>query len=152
MKTYKVYEIRNTEGIVEYVGETSNSLKSRLYDHTVPKPGYGNGKFYQRQDVSIHEVARFNNLKEARELEGQLKLKYGMEWTEKSRSVKGMTKLGSLCGAVNGKKCRKLTLQQANEIRSLYLTGNYLMKDIALLYNISPSTTKEIIRNRRYID
>jgi hypothetical protein len=82
-KTYKVYEIINSMGTVAHVGETCRTLKRRFYEHNKRKPEGGNGKFYQRQDLSIHEVARFDNRPEARALEGQLKLEYGLECGER---------------------------------------------------------------------
>jgi len=83
MKTYKVYEIINSMGTVEYVGETFRSLESRMYDHK-RKPVGNNGKFYGRNDVMIYQVAEFNNRADAKALEGQLKIEYGLEWTERS--------------------------------------------------------------------
>lgn len=83
MKTYKVYEIYNSLGTVEYVGETGNRIEGRLYDHTRRKPTQsGRGKFYGRTDLFIHLVAEFDNRKEALALEGVLKKEYGLEWTE----------------------------------------------------------------------
>ena len=83
MKTYKVYEIYNSLGIVEYVGETRNTIESRFYDHTRRKPTQsGRGKFYGRSDMFVRLVDQFNNRKDALALEGSLKQNYGLEWTE----------------------------------------------------------------------
>ena len=83
MKTYKVYEIINSMGTVEHVGETGRSLESRMYDHKRKPNRFGHGKFYGRNDVIIYQVAEFDNRPAALALEGQLKLEYGFEWTEK---------------------------------------------------------------------
>lgn len=91
MKTYYVYELINTMGTVEYVGETKQP-KRRMYDHTQIKPIYKSGAFgtfYGRQDLIMNIVTSFADRKEARELEGKLKLMHGLEWTEKSSSIKG---------------------------------------------------------------
>ena len=79
MKTYKVYELINSIGTVEYVGETTLS-HTRLRQHT----RCVNGKFYGRQDLVMNIVAEFNNRAEARQLEGRLKLEHGLEWTERN--------------------------------------------------------------------
>jgi hypothetical protein len=127
MKTYKVYEIINSMGIVEHVGETSRSIKSRMYDHKrKPVEGQSFGKFYGRNDIIVHQVAEFNSRKEARNLEGQLKLEYGLEWTEKVRDLNNCSNGGitstiiertCICGlTIKGpvyflhiKKCNKIT-------------------------------------------
>jgi predicted GIY-YIG superfamily endonuclease len=88
MKKYYVYELINHYGTIEYVGETTRP-KRRMYEHTKRKPDGRDGKFYGRQDLIMNIVAVFNNRKQARELEGTLKLEYGMEHTEKTRYSKG---------------------------------------------------------------
>jgi predicted GIY-YIG superfamily endonuclease len=91
MKQYYVYQLINHYGTIEYVGETTIP-KIRMNKHTKTKPGFGNGKFYGRQDLVMNIVAVFDNRKDARELEGKLKLDYGMEHTERT------------CGKITGKK------------------------------------------------
>ncbi len=91
MKTYKVYELINLYGTVEYVGVTSVGLDNRFQRHTRTRPSSTNsgyGKFYGRQDLTIIEVAEFNTKKEAELYEGKLKLAYRMEWTERTRGSK----------------------------------------------------------------
>ncbi len=95
MKQYYVYELINYYGTIEYVGETIRP-KIRMYDHIKRKPYGRNGKFYGRQDLIMNIVATFDNKKDARELEGKLKLDYGMEHTEITRNSKG--------GKIQGKK------------------------------------------------
>jgi predicted GIY-YIG superfamily endonuclease len=95
MKQYYVYELINHYGTIEYVGETTIP-KIRMNKHTKAKPGFGNGKFYGRQDLIMNIVAVFDNRKQARELEGKLKLDYGMEWTEITSGIKG--------GKIQGRK------------------------------------------------
>jgi len=138
MKIYKVYEIRNTKGIVEYVGETSRELKDRFKQHTKKKPGSGCGKFYKRQDVTIHEVTRFDNRKEALKLEGILKLRYGLEWSERNGSL------------VAGKMSRKLSIEQAEEIRRIYANGNISQRKLAEQYGISQRSVCCIINKKSY--
>lgn len=93
MKKYNVYELINQMGTVEYVGETTRPNR-RFYQHTKDKPSSGLGKFYRRQDLYMNIVKTFDNRKEARLFEGELKLAYGMEWTEKTRDNK-FGKIGS---------------------------------------------------------
>ena len=88
-----VYEIYDSYGSVVYVGE-SKDPKSRMYTHTKRKPDAGGrGRFYG-QDVTYTIVDSFEDRRMARELEGQLKLQYGMEWTEKLRDFQPGNKLG----------------------------------------------------------
>lgn len=110
MKTWKVYELINSMGTVEWVGETYRP-EYRMCQHIKWKSS--NGKFYGRQDLIMNIVAEFNNRKEARNLEGQLKLEYGLEWTERTslkhihsnkehQSRNGKIN-GSIVGAIYGK-------------------------------------------------
>lgn len=90
MKKYYVYELINLMGSVEDVGE-SYRPNYRLYQHTkvMPRNGIsGYGKYYGRQDLVMNIVAEFDNKSDARKLEGELKLSYGMNWSEKDRDIK----------------------------------------------------------------
>jgi predicted GIY-YIG superfamily endonuclease len=88
MKKHYVYELINLYGTIEDVGETTR-LKTRMCEHTKKKPGHGNGKFYGRQDLIMNVVAEFDTRKEALELEGKLKLEYGIPWSERERGMVG---------------------------------------------------------------
>jgi hypothetical protein len=142
MKTYKVYELINSMGTVEWVGETSQELRLRFKQHTQ----YKNGGFKGRSDLFINFVSEFNNRKDARELEGKLKLEYGLEWTEKIRAIKG----GRKNGAENGKKSRKLTINEANSIRNEYKLGEYTYRKLAIKYNVGIRCIQNIINNKTY--
>ena len=96
-KEFTVYELFNQLGTVEYVGVSTNPVH-RFYQHTKikPKAGYpGMGKFYKRQDLILHQVAKFEDKKQALILEGELKMSYGMKWGEKET--------GKICGSNFGK-------------------------------------------------
>jgi predicted GIY-YIG superfamily endonuclease len=92
-KTWYTYELINIYGTIEYVGCTYRP-QYRLMQHTKCKPKGGVGKFYGRQDLTLHIVDHFENRKEALEAEGRLKSEYGMEWTERTTLIS------------NGKKAR----------------------------------------------
>ena len=80
---YKVYELINTMGTIEYVGQTKRSLKDRFYEHIKNAPnGNGNGKFHGRQDLTIVEVESFETRGEALAFESSLKQEHGLEQTE----------------------------------------------------------------------
>ena len=88
MKKYYVYELVNNSGEVEYVGQTYRP-KRRFWDHTKSKATIsGTGKFYGRQDLMMYIVNEFDNVKDARLYEGQLKLSYGMEWIERETGIR----------------------------------------------------------------
>ena len=88
-KTVYVYELYDTYGNVIYVGESIDP-KRRLYQHTQRKPSEewrSDGKFY-KQDVTMHIVSDHPNKKEAHLAERDLKLQYGMDWTESHAWIK----------------------------------------------------------------
>jgi hypothetical protein len=89
MKKYYVYELINLYGTVEDVGESYRPV-IRMYQHTKVKPKEGIsgvGKYYGRQDLVMNIVAEFDTRKEARNLETELKLSYGLEPTELIRHL-----------------------------------------------------------------
>ena len=69
-----VYEIVNTLGTVEYVGETVN-IENRFKQHTKKKTG----KFFGRNDLSINAVAEFLTKKEAYSYQIELQKSYGLK-------------------------------------------------------------------------
>ena len=84
-----VYELINTLGTVEYVGETETP-EIRFRQHTRTKPGHrGHGNFYGRQDLTLNIVSGPLSKQEAKQLEGKLKKEYGFEWTEHTKCIKG---------------------------------------------------------------
>jgi len=88
-KIYYVYELRDLNNIVIDAGETTRP-KIRLYQHTKvnPNKGSGLGKHYGKE-LTMHIIKEFTNRKDALELEGQLKLQHGIEWTERTRGLMG---------------------------------------------------------------
>jgi predicted GIY-YIG superfamily endonuclease len=76
---FYVYEIINSLGTVEYVGQTSN-LKVRKYQHFRKKPtdSSRHGKFYGRQDLFLYPVAEFNTQREALDYEDELTKFWGL--------------------------------------------------------------------------
>ena len=58
-----------------------------MHEHTKLKPtSSGIGKFYGRQDLSIYQVAEFNNRKEAWSYQIELQNSYGLK-TDKEHSI-----------------------------------------------------------------
>jgi predicted GIY-YIG superfamily endonuclease len=70
---YFVYEIVNTMGTIEYVGETYD-IEQRFLNHISKS-----GKFYKRQDIIINIVAEFATRKEAYAYQCKLQNEYGWE-------------------------------------------------------------------------
>ena len=137
MKHY-VYELRNSENQVEYVGYTTKP-KSRLYQHTRVLPGHnGSGKFYGRTDIILNIVHETHDKREATELEGKLKISHGFDWTERG------------CYSAIENRSRKLTHDQAIEIRSKYVPRKYTMMKLAKEYNVSYKTVHQIIKEQTY--
>ena len=149
IKEYKVYEIRNSLGLVEYVGRTQQPLKSRLRGHRYEKPNKGRGLFYFRDDVSIHLIRSFNNKAESIKFEGELKKIHGFEWTE----VTTCKAIGAKYGSQQAKNnFRKLTLKQANEIRELYKVGDTTYAKLGAIYGVHGKNIGKIVRGLSYVD
>ena len=140
-KTYYLYELRNDDDQVEYVGYTTkiSGYRSRFNQHTRIRPGHnGSGKFYKRTDIRFCIVDQTLCKKEAMELEGKLKLSHGLEWTERTdqRNIEDRN--------------RKLTQDQAEEIRSKYVPRKYSMMTLADEYAVSYGSIKQIINGDTY--
>jgi len=85
-RLFYVYELINLMGTVEYVG-CSYQPEFRFKQHTKARPSAGQGKFYGRQDLTLHLVECYETRKEALLAEGRVKESHGMEWTEREHLV-----------------------------------------------------------------
>lgn len=82
----------------------------------------------------------------------------GRKITEETRKRRSQSMFGKNVGIKNGMfgvtsenaSCAKLTLVQANDIRSEYSTGKISMAKLAKKYNVSKKTILNIIHNRIY--
>tara|TARA_R110001632_G_C11069260_1_gene387086 strand:+ start:95 stop:514 length:420 start_codon:yes stop_codon:yes gene_type:complete len=137
---YTVYELRTILGKLEYFGYSKNinAKWGRLYQHTKKKQGL----FYGREDLVLNELKTFATRKEAGQEEGRLKLLHGMEWTEKE--------VGRRNGLTGGIKNRKITMEEAIEIRSKYIPRKNSYVKLAKEYNISKSSIVRITKNMSY--
>jgi len=151
MKTWKVYEIINSLGTVEYVGETFREVKDRFKNHIKKRPNNLNrdGKFYGRQDVSIHEVARFDNRRDAKLLEEQLQISYGLT-TDKSKHLRALEAMHNSYTGDGGKNQRSITFEDAEEIRRLRSESNIKYDQLASQFGVTQATIGKIIRKERY--
>lgn len=141
-KTYYVYELRNSENQVEYVGYTTKitGTRNRFYQHTRVRPGHsGNGLFYGRTDITMYIVHETQSKKEALLLEGRLKLSYGLEWTERKPMHVSLRK-------------RKLTKVQVREIISKYVPRKYTQQKLADEYGVSQSAIRNVLLYKTYLD
>ena len=91
MKTHYVYELYNLLGTIEYVGETTTP-KHRFTQHKSSNQSSGNGKFYNRTDISMNIVKEFTNKKDAYSYQCQLQKEYGLITDSEinSKSKKGI--------------------------------------------------------------
>ena len=108
---FYVYELRNANDEVEYIGCTMN-LKNRLYDHTQRKPKkyYGIGKFYGRDDLTLVIQREFENKHEALRFEGEHKIRMGFKWAEHDNSVLNGYKVGNAVSRII-RTCPKCGMQ-----------------------------------------
>jgi len=137
MRTTKVYELQDENCNVIDVGY-SYRPKTRMYQHTRTKPGSGTGKFYGRTDLTMVIVSEHPTRKEAAQAEIALKIQHGLEPIERMNGVR------------NGKLNRKVTMEQAQEIRSKYVPWKYTMSRLANEYGCSHGTVCGIIHNKYY--
>lgn len=153
MKEYNVYILENTNGDIEYVG-MSTDVKARFNYHRSK-----NGAFTKRNDISWKIIKTFTNSKEAYYFEGELKLKYGFEWTEKIRNSNNATlnyikQKGIPCpqrglkGERNNKA--KLTYDNVLTIKELLKENKLLQKDIAERFNVTRQTIRRISQNKTW--
>jgi predicted GIY-YIG superfamily endonuclease len=120
-----VYEIINTYGTVEYVGESVNPEK-RFWQHTKSKRRHGAyGKFYGRHDLLLNIVANFETTKEAWHFQKQLQLEYGLKTDDahtKDTAKSTHQKLGL--------DWTKQTLKKAREAQTDYSSGGKVASSI----------------------
>jgi predicted GIY-YIG superfamily endonuclease len=131
-----VYELINTQGIAEHVGETEN-IKRRFYQHTTSKTG----KFYGRTDLFLRVVNSFDTKKEAYEFQNELQKFWGL--TPDNRKM-------ARIGEENPKT--KLTNEQVIEIRKRYVKGKGA--ELGREFGVSRIVIGRIVNKRsfKYLD
>lgn len=126
---YYVYELVNLLGTVEYVGQTEDP-KGRFSRHTKNKLSMGRGKFFGRQDISMHLVSFYPTRAEALQAEYDLQIFWGLPTDTSSR--------GS-----------KLTDKQVREIKSL-LAKDLSCAEVARRFFVSRRLVNFIKQGRRW--
>jgi predicted GIY-YIG superfamily endonuclease len=103
-----VYEIRNQNGKVEYIGETTNPrARKRNHLEKEPVPGWNMfGRFYGRTDLTFRVVSHCYSQEEARAEEDRLKLEHDLPLTENTRHHGLMQCRSSMGGIIVGKIMR----------------------------------------------
>ena len=135
---YYVYELVNLLGTVEYVGQTIDP-KRRFHEHTKSKPKTNNrhGKFYKRQDISMHIVATYSTETDVRNAEYDLQVFWGLP-TDRNNRVKGFEHWNC-----------KLTEDKIREIKSL-LIKKISCAEIGRRFNIPKRTVGNIKSGRNW--
>jgi predicted GIY-YIG superfamily endonuclease len=105
---YYVYELVNLLGTVDWVGRTIDP-KRRFWQHTKTP----SGRFYQRQDLSMHIIASFESKKEATQLEHELQVYWRLETDLSKKSMSG-SKNGH--SKLNEDKVRQIKVLLAQKI------------------------------------
>lgn len=150
---YKIYELINKSGEIEYVGCSVNP--SNRFSHHKSK--YGN--FTGRKDLECIVVKEFDDRLDAYHYEGKLKLENGFEWSERERQVNnakvfGKKSLGiknpkkGLKGELN--KNSKLSIDKVLKIRELYNEGKHLQKTLAEMFGVKRYTIYRIVNNKNW--
>lgn len=139
MKTYKVYELIDLNGLCVDVGYTCRP-ETRMYQHTKVNSKYpGSGRHYGRTDLKMVIVSEHTTRKQASQKEIQLKIEKGFDPTER---INGLRRL---------KERRKLTFAEAEDIRSKWSSNNYKKQELAKEYNVSGQVIYWIIKNITYV-
>ena len=136
---YYLYELINSLGTIEYVGQTKNPDK-RFRQHIFTKPvnsnkHSGNGKFYGRQDIFMNIVGTYNTENEVRNSEYSLQLEWGLP-TDKFKNKSGGAGKKRNQGSTHS--ISKLTEPQVLEIKKL-LIDKVPYSKISKQFNISPT-------------
>tara|TARA_B110000285_G_scaffold109230_1_gene123962 strand:+ start:627 stop:1118 length:492 start_codon:yes stop_codon:yes gene_type:complete len=71
-----------------------------------------------------------------------------LEWNTSRENTLHAYKIG----LVNNDSKRKLTMEQANEVREKYKTGNYIQRELANEYGLTQQRIHQIVTNKSYID
>ena len=133
MKIYKIYCLKNEEGKITYIGQTSRTLRERLSEHRK--------KFKHRRKYTIHLLEETSNPKNADELETYYINKYDtVENGENITMGKGRKGLG-----VN-----KTSFKQGNDYGGV---GKKKVKCIetGVVYDSIAECSKELNLNRNKI-
>jgi predicted GIY-YIG superfamily endonuclease len=131
---YHVYELVDaTTGDVVYVGQTKRP-KLRFAEHT--KYDYpSRPAIFKDEDVEFRVVAVYDTKIEALNHEDMLKQQYNMERPERG----------------NRTWIRKMTFEQAEEMRRLYATGDYTYGDLCEMFPVkSTNSAWRIVNHKTY--
>ena len=144
MKKYYVYELINFYGTVEYVGETYRP-NVRFNEHIKHKPlsSSGKGKFYSRQDIIMNLVQEFDNRKDARKFETELKIINGLPPTEKNRSIKTGKKIGKKNGI---KSCSKEVV--VYKLDGTFVGEYYSVRECSRLLQLNQGNLSSILSKK----
>jgi hypothetical protein len=143
---YYVYEIVNLLGTVEYVGQTKDPSYRLLQHKSKPNRNQtGHGKFYKRLDISMHVIASYPTRKEARKVEEELQIFWGLP-TDRSKGG-NKRKLPVNVGSKSG--MAKLTEDKVREIRNLSSQG-FNNNQIAKMFEVTSTNISLIVRYKAW--
>jgi predicted GIY-YIG superfamily endonuclease len=150
-QVFTVYTVTDpqTQKVV-YVGETNN-FKSRVRHHTrKPHDSYTGGNIgrFHLHDVIFKEVAFFETRSESFLYQCQLQQKYGLKTD--IEIMEDVYKIGRENIRTYNFQKRKLTNEQAQEIRDRYAKGGISQSKLGLEYGINQYSVSCIIRNLTY--
>lgn len=125
-----IYELRNQEGQLEYIGQ-SKDPKQRYYAHVYRKPNatLSHGRFRGRTDLELTIIGATQDRVSAHEIEAMFKKANNMP-------------VGELAN-------RRFTEEQVNEIR-LKHTNGATIKGLAIEYGVMRDTINKIVKYVSY--
>jgi predicted GIY-YIG superfamily endonuclease len=140
---YYVYELVNLLGTIEYVGQTKDP-SYRLLAHKSKPNSNGAGKFFKRQDISMHIVATYATEEEARDAEEILQLFWGLPTDRSKCGGKGIVR-----NPGEGNPMAKLDEDKVREIRKFHKRG-FSNQEIATLFNVCRPNISLIVRGKAW--
>tara|TARA_R110000796_G_C14315269_1_gene407111 strand:- start:118 stop:516 length:399 start_codon:yes stop_codon:yes gene_type:complete len=123
----QVYDLRSNGELID-IGYSKRSLHYRLDEHR-------RKKHLGKPNLTIHLLSKWNTVKEAKAEEGRLKLENGIEWSERKATLNRRT----------------LTMDQAQEIKSKYITNNYTGRELAKQYNVTANVIYALVEGKTYL-
>ena len=163
---YSLATLTSSENIKEYIKSDNFKISSKLGGKVAGQKNVESGHLIQlakklkktghyKKLGKLHGGKAFNRIwKENPEQLIQACIKGGKVAGQKNVESGHMYKIQKqgcfLGGKATAKKYRKLTFEQAQEIRQLYATGEYSQRVLAKKYKVTRGIVVKIIKNESY--
>lgn len=170
MKEVKFYESTERNYYVNNMGQCRSVSKKtgvcKILAGTVNSNGYlvigtGDGVIYVHRIIAESFIPNPDNMPVINHRNGDKRDNSigNLEWVTQQDNVKHAWETGLIevtdrwrdSASENGKKNRKLTMKDAEDMRDLFYNKGITQKEIREMYKLSQSTISKIINYKRYI-